>query len=612
MITLLSSSWRLSPQNLRRNCRLALTGHAVHSASQNVAPRPAEAGGALLVTLFLTTAALLAVGATLAYTTSTARLNYRLNQYNRAVSAAEATTEKVVSLMTRDYLSGGEALVLTNMATYRSTTMTSSDSSFWSDWQFNDTAGNVGRTYVNGGGNSNYVVITSIYAGLRGYASVYNIVSNARQTGVPQDVTGGVMQQVQLSRIPIFQFAMYSWGEMEVSCGQPFVISGRVHSNGILYVEPDNALTFQSDVTAVGDILFQRDPLDTRAAPSGSVVYEMRKDAHVMPMTLPIGLTNSPLAVRELIQPPPPLESATSALGKLRYYNLVDMVLVITNGTTNTLISGTSGNFNGFSTAISSKQLKTFVTVNTNFWDEREGKTVLPVDIDIGNLTAWSATNVTLRGVMSSNNLWSVYVWDRRTLPADNLAAVRVKNGAQLPPRGLTIVTARPLYVWGHFNQPTASNLGTTNTTTTLPASLVGDALTILSPSWDDSQSSSGLGNRVASGTTVNAAILAGAVDTVAGTYSGGMENFPRFLEHWGLENVLTYNGSMVKMFPSLYATNAWGGGNVYDPPARNWTYDGNFDNPAKLPPLTPSVQKLIRSDWATTAPGKTNAPVIF
>jgi hypothetical protein len=87
------------------------------------------------------------------------------------------------------------------------------------------------------------------------------------------------------------------------------------------------------------------------------------------------------------------------------------------------------------------------------------------------------------------------------------------------------------------------------------------------------------------------------------------MENFPRFLESWGAANTLTYNGSMVKMFPSLYATNAWGKPNVYDPPVRAWSYDTNFDDPTKLPPLTPSLVKTIRSRWATVPPNQTTAP---
>jgi hypothetical protein len=106
----------------------------------------------------------------------------------------------------------------------------------------------------------------------------------------------------------------------------------------------------------------------------------------------------------------------------------------------------------------------------------------------------------------------------------------------------------------------------------------------------------------------VNAALLTGAVETTSGHYSGGMENFPRFLETWGA-TIFTYNGSMVKMFPSLYATNVWGQTNVYKPPARNWTYDSNFNTPTKLPPLTPSLQVVSRGQWATLAPNSTNAP---
>jgi len=124
-----------------------------------------------------------------------------------------------------------------------------------------------------------------------------------------------------------------------------------------------------------------------------------------------------------------------------------------------------------------------------------------------------------------------------------------------------------------------------------------------------DTNSQATLSARVAAPTTVNAAILAGEVETTAVAYSGGMENFPRFLESWGAANIITYNGSMVKLFPSLYATNVWGKSGVYDPPARNWSYDINFDDPAKLPPVTPGLVKTIRSQWATVAPNQTTAP---
>jgi len=193
-------------------------------------------------------------------------------------------------------------------------------------------------------------------------------------------------------------------------------------------------------------------------------------------------------------------------------------------------------------------------------------------------------------------------------LPATSLGAVRVFNGTNLPPNGLTVATGRPLYVWKDYNQYSSANLGTTNTSTTRPASLVADAITVLSDSWTDANSTSALTSRNASATTVNAAILTGAVDTTLGHYSGGMENFPRFLEGW-TAIPFTYNGSMIKMFPSLYATNFWGLANVYNPPVRNWAYDVNFDNPLKLPPKTPSLLQVIRGQWATVPPGQDTAP---
>jgi hypothetical protein len=563
-------------------------------------------GSALALTMIMTSIALATVAGVLSYSANNARLNYRSNQYYRAVAAAEGDTEKVITMISRDFLSGGEGLVNANLTAYRQTTLLASDSSYWADWEFNDASGNTGQTYVQPGVSSNFILQNSSYAGLNAYASFYTIVSDARQTSAAQDVVGGVLQQLELTRIPIFQFAMYTTGDMEISCGQPFAITGLVHSNGQLYVEPDNVMIFESSVTAVGDILFQRSPLDSRGPPAGSVAYDGVHDPNQPALSLPIGITNTPTAVREIIEPPPPFEDPNSPLGRERYYNLSDVVLLVSSSG----ISGTSGDFNSFATVIPADQLNGFVSTTNSFFDAREGKTIRPIDINIAGLTAWSATNSSERTALGGLDVSSIYVLDKRTLTGTDLGAVRVFNGLQLPPRGLTVATASPLYVFGNYNQTNAANLGTSNTTTTLPASLVADAVTILSANWTDANSQAAVASRNATPTTVNAAILAGAVDTAGGNYGGGMENFPRFLETWGLANPFTYNGSMVKMFPSQYATNIWGNANVYAPPARNWTFDVNFNNPAKLPPLTPSLETVIRGQWATVAPNQTTPPV--
>jgi len=569
--------------------------------------KPDQTGSALMLTMVMSALALAILAAAMSWSASSTRLTYRSVQYSRSVAAAEAATQKVASQINQDFLSGGENLVVNSLNYYRQNTVpASSDSSYWNTWEFDDGNGNIGQTYVQRSAATKYVVLDSTYAGLKGYVSTYTVVSHARDTASIQDVTVGVLQQLQLASIPIFQFAMYSSGEMEISCGQPFDITGRVHSNGELYVEPDNALTFESSVTAVISILFQRDPLDTRNPPSGGVTYVHpdQKAAPVAALTLPIGATNTPTAIREIIEPPPAGEDPNSPLGRLRYYNLCDLIVTASDtGTT-----ATSGQFNNRQTSIPTNELATFVSTANSFWDAREGKTVQPIDINIGNLTAWSLTNTSLRSSLVGSNLTSVYVVDRRTLPASSLGAVRVYNGKQLPANGLTVATGRPLYVWGDYNQYNDANLGTTNTSTTRPASLVADAVTILSGHWSDANSTSAVGSRTAQSTTVNAGLLTGSVDTTLGHYSGGMENFPRFLETWGLANVFTYNGSMIKMFPSLYATNAWGQANIYSPPKRNWAYDANFDDPMKLPPKTPSLLKVIRGQWATVPAGQNAA----
>ena len=572
-----------------------------------------QQGSALMLTLIMSAIALALLAGAMSWSASNTRLTYRAIQYNRSVAAAEAATEKVTTQINRDFLYGSETLVLNNLDVYRQTTPLASDSPYWNSWQFNDGKGNIGRTHVQRGAAIKYVVLDSTYAGLKGYVSTYTVVSHARDTASGQDVSAGVLQQLQLASIPVFQFAMYSSGDMEISCGQPFDITGRVHSNSELYVEPDNSLKFESSVTAVKGIVFHRHPLDTRGTPpgtpSGTVVY-VHLDQKVSPvaaLTLPIGATNTPEAIREIIKPPPAGENANSPIGRLRYYNLCDMVVVASD----TGISATSGHFNNFNTAIASNELAAMVTTTNSFWDAREGKTVRPIDINIGYLAAWSLTNSSLRFSTIGSNLIlsSVYVWDRRTLGA-SLGAVRVCNGLQLPTNGLTMATDRPLYVWKDYNQFNSAKLGTSDTSTTRPASLAADAITILSDSWLDANSTNAVGSRVASSTTVNAAFLTGAVETTLGRYSGGMENFPRFLETWGSANVFTYNGSMIKMFPSYYATNYWNNNNnIYSPPKRNWAYDVNFDDSIKLPPKTPSLLIVNRSEWANVAPGQNVAP---
>jgi hypothetical protein len=572
---------------------------------------PRQTGSALLLTMIMAGVALAMLAAALSWSSSSTRLTYRSIQYTRSEAAAEAATDKAVSQISRDFLYYGEATVDNNLGTYRSLVPASSDSAYWNTWQFNDASGNPGQTYVQLTAPRSYKYIDPPYSNLQAYVSAYTIVSNAKDTASPQDLTVGVLQEIHLLTIPVFQYAMFSSENMEISCGQPFTVTGPVHANGYLYIEPDSSMKFLSEVGAVLKVRDQRDidDGDTRTPPSGlpvAYVEPGEPESSIPALTLPIGTTNTPEGIREIIEPR--RSDDTPALSRIRYNNQCDMVVTVSDGG---VISATSGNFNNFLTTIPPDDLATFITITNSFYDAREGKTVQPIDLDIGALAGWSQTNSSLRISLIGSNVTSVYVLDNRTLPGTSLGAVRVVNGATLPGNGLTVATARPLYVLGDFNSDVA-NRGTANTTGTLPASLAADAITILSDNWTDGTTSPGGSPPNAWSTTVNAAFLTGVVETTSnpyGGYSGGMENFPRFLETWGAANIFTYNGSMVKMFPSLYATGFWGQPNVYDPPARNWAFDTNFRDPLKLPPLTPSFLEVVRQQWATLPPGQTVAP---
>jgi hypothetical protein len=255
-----------------------------------------------------------------------------------------------------------------------------------------------------------------------------------------------------------------------------------------------------------------------------------------------------------------------------------------------------------------------FVT-NQTFYDYREGKTVQAVQVDVGQLNAWLTNTSTSGGAqyqqMNENGstskghgINSIYVYNSAIDDSANLPGVRVTDGAQLPPDGLTVATPMPIYVKGDYNVTTdgthySRTLG--DTTNTVPAALLGDAITVLSANWKDSyNASTSLSSRSPANICINAATLEGIVPSDGSHYSGGVENFLRLLENWSSSTTISYNGSIVVMFPSQYATSPWGQPNVYGVPTRQWGFDTRFTQNGGLPPLTPQVKATIRGAYAT------------
>ena len=256
-----------------------------------------------------------------------------------------------------------------------------------------------------------------------------------------------------------------------------------------------------------------------------------------------------------------------------------------------------------------------FVT-NGSYYDYRNSATVQSIDINVGLLNVWMTNgrgttynSQNTSGVTSkSHNINGIYAINSVPRTSSTLPAVRLLNGQQLPPSGLTVATPDPIYVKGDYNTTTngvSFSTGLGNVANTQPAALMADALTLLSSSWSDSyNSSTSLGSRgvSASTTTLNAATMEGIVPSAGTNYSGGVENFVRLLEDWGSgSHTIAYNGSIVVMFPSQFATGSWGpvGTSYYSVPVRAWGFDVNFTNQNALPPLTPSAKALFRANWS-------------
>ena len=267
-----------------------------------------------------------------------------------------------------------------------------------------------------------------------------------------------------------------------------------------------------------------------------------------------------------------------------------------------------------------------FVT-NVIFYDYHEGGLVNAVQLDVGKFGNWlksnSATNYqqqnTQGSTSKSQGINRVYISNPSTIPSGSpggptkLPGVRLVKGSQLPANGLTVATAQPIYVLGDYNTTTNGttySMALGDTTNTYPAALMGDAITILSSKWSDAYPTNvDADSRPATNTTVNAAILEGLVPTGpyngGNYYSGGVENVIRLLETWSNSIPLNYNGSIVVLFSSQYATtpnySSSQGTLYYRQPLRNWGFDLNFLDPNKLPPMTPRFPAFARTSWSST-----------
>ena len=429
------------------------------------------------------------------------------------------------------------------------------------------------------------------FAGLSAYIQSYKITSEARVTGT--NAKAKIVQYADDHLIPLFQFGIFYEKDLEILPGPNMTFSGgRIHSNNDIYFGANSTLSIDSLTTSAGNVFkrrknngsvmpgtvqikdgagnFQVMNIDSDSSDWTTVSQNIwngrikSQDHGIQGLNLPLPSTNAPIDIIKNCDVADTQELKEAKFCWKAGLKVIDGVAYDKND--NVLDLSAGGN-NPLSTE--------------TFWDAREGANIQVTTIDVDKLKSNTVAMAALNNPPPGEDAGILYA-----SRSGAEKGIRLRNGSTLPSTGLTVASDRSIYVQGDYNV----NNG--------PAAVIGDAVNILSNSWNDANSSLNLNTyRVASNTTVKGAIMAGHVesDPATGQYSGGVENFPRFLEKWS-GKTLTYSGSLVSLWFSEQATGNWKYGSpVYKAPVRNWSYGIDLNN---LPPGTPRVRLVERTSW--------------
>jgi hypothetical protein len=386
---------------------------------------------------------------------------------------------------------------------------------------------------------------------------------------------GRVIRTVDAQSTPIFQFLAFYNDDLEILPGPAANLQGRIHTNRDLYIGSGASLRINSEyVHAAGEMYRHRK--DDGSVPGGTVSVKQTGSSTFTNWGSGLESTDSTweqdaqnnwngtvqngamgVSVMET-----PAVQATDPGG---YYHQ----------NANLVIQDNQAFFMG-ANVTSSLPAGTLATTTT--YDAREGVHVATTTVDVGKLkgTAYWPPNGLLYAHRTSNS-------------ASTPKGITFKNAAELS-AGLTIVSNGPVYMHGNFNANPSNPAYVKK-----PAAVIADAVNLLSNAWTNTKGpSTGLPN--ASATTYNFAMITGNQNTSGGHYNGGFENLPRFHENWtGV--ACKIRGAFVNLWRSRIADGAWQyGGNRYTAPNRDWDYDTDFNDPAKLPPFTPLAVSIIRT----------------
>lgn len=470
---------------------------------------------------------------------------------------------------------------------------------------------------ADGSAESGVVEPGSVYAGMNYQQYAYNIISVTKNSTGDTEATLKMVFQSRL--IPLFQFAAFYNGDLELHPGPPMLLNGRVHTNGNLYlnVNNGNTLTITGNTDASGTV--NRFGKDGRGCEGTVIMSGVTLNCNGM-SALPDNVLPPTVKSKQATLTVPSMSNLNpdpSGTSNNELWNKADVRIVAKKtGIQNVLVGGVwtiqpvftllVEDKNGFTNTTATTSLANCnatlpkaVEVRVNaMYDARENQmdtildvnqsrlfdciqssggfrdpdgNVLKVDDSTGGGMVWHLSfddgDARTNGVNPYPTNYAVEVHDAKRLGP---------NTGSTEPRGLTVVTNQQMFVQGDFNVNHKK-----------PASLMADAINVLSNAATTDIASSAPSTYIkATTTTINAAFLSGIDDTVPGAYNGGLQNYPRLHENWSGVN-LNYSGSFVSLGISTHTRGRQNAAR-YDAPNRNWSFDTDFNNASNLPPLSP------------------------
>jgi hypothetical protein len=474
-------------------------------------------------------------------------------------------------------------------------------------------------------------------------SATYNYIASADVTlkasfgsATQRNVVAKVRRVFSKQLLSPWNWAIFYVDPLEIHPGPLFTVTGWVHTNSDLYTA-HNTLTFADKVTYGSDWFINFMPGDaqhpeTPASPNYPSNLPPARDQALQPFGLDAASIfngsnpNADGNYSELIQPP--TSGYTDPFAGQRYWDQASVIIRINADNSVSIGYPDSSNSYAFHSVTSADWRYTMfngaISTNQTIQDNREGANIRLASLDVSQIE--NTGDLSGNGVRYKSAFFNgiVYIYDASETSSAR-RGIRIKNGSKIPfnptlgATGLTVVSNNPVYIQGDFNTgATGSTVPSNNPSnlnpdgtyinpttppspqvagyTRAPCSILADAVDILSNSWNDANAGT---VPVASPTTVNTAIVAGIVPTSPaggdGAYSGGAENFPRFLENW-TNKTLSYYGSMVELYKSQQSIGEWGKANVYVPPSREWFFDTNFK--ITPPPGSLMVYSYIKGRW--------------